>query len=197
MKIIGITGGIGSGKSAVSKIIEQLGYPVFYADAESKKILASHPVAIAEIKKVLGDDSYFSNGEPNKIFIAGKIFNNDELLNSINKILHPLVKTAFDDFVKVHSNYNAVFHEAALIFQAGFDKFMDSIIFVSCSESIRIKRVLQRDNLTESEVKRRIKAQGDLLEYEKKSTFLITNEGTKAELESEVRNVINRIAAHV
>ena len=197
MKIIGITGGIGSGKSAVSKLIEEMGYPVFYADSESKKILASHPFAISEIIKVLGNNSYFPNGEPNKTFIADKIFNNDELLNSINKILHPLVKTAFDEFVKAHTASELVFHEAALIYQAGFDKFMDSIIFVSCSESIRVQRVLQRDNLTEVEIRKRIKAQGDWLEFEKKSTFVIKNEGTISELESEVKNVINRIKQHV
>lgn len=195
-KIIGITGGIGSGKSSVSKIVELLGFPVFYADAESKHILANHPKAVEEITKILGQNAYTSTGKPNKAFIAGKIFSDDQLRLKVNAILHPLVYEAFDAFIQRHQTAELIFIEAALIYQSGFDKKMDSVIFVASSAELRISRVMQRDNITKEQVMARMVAQGNQEELEKKSEFVIANDGTMQDLERKVKDVIETLTSN-
>lgn len=195
-KIIGITGGIGSGKSSVSKIVELLGFPVFYADTESKDILANHPKAVEEITKLLGQNAYTSMGKPNKVFIADKIFSDDQLRLKVNAILHPLVYEAFDAFIQRYQTAELIFHEAALIYQSGFDKKMDSVIFVASSEELRVNRVVQRDKISKEQVLARMAAQGNQEEFEKKSEFVITNDGTMQDLERKVKDVIETLTSN-
>ena len=194
-KKIGITGGIASGKSAVARMVESKGFPVFYSDNVAKSFLVHDSETIKAVKDLIGKDAYYENGEPNKKFIAHQIFGHDDIREKLNHIIHPKVKIAYDQFVADHADKKVVFHEAALMYQAGFDKFMDSVIFVTSSVKTRIERALNRDGITKDEILNRIKAQGNLEEFEKQSAFVIKNEGSLEHLESEVNNVINRIIA--
>jgi len=194
-KKIGITGGIASGKSAVARMVESKGFPVFYSDNVAKSFLVHDSETIKAVKDLIGKDAYYENGEPNKKFIAHQIFGHDDIREKLNHIIHPKVKIAYDQFVADHADKKVVFHEAALMYQAGFDKFMDSVIFVTSSVKTRIERALNRDGITKDEILNRIKAQGNLEEFEKQSAFVIKNEGSLEHLESEVNNVINRINA--
>ena len=179
MKIVGLTGGIGSGKSTVARAFKNLGIPVFIADEESKKILAEDPEAVAKVKALLGNDSYLESIDgitvPDKKYIASQVFNNKSLLAELNKILHPLVRISFKEWLKgQHAKF--VVYEAAILFESGGDKICDKVITVWSRESERISRVVSRDKVKESTVRLRLKNQWDDKKRLEKSDFLIINE---------------------
>jgi dephospho-CoA kinase len=155
---IGITGGIGSGKSYICSILEKMGYPVFYADKVSKSILASDPIIISKIKSLLGEQAYHLDGSVNTAYIANQIFNDDEKLATVNGIMHPAVRLAFDSFAKLQNNA-LVFNEAAIIFEAGGHEKFDKTILVIAPKAVKIKRILTRDAISESEIESRMAKQ--------------------------------------
>lgn len=156
-KRIGITGGIGSGKSTIAKIIETLGHPVFYADKEAKNIMEYNSTVKAALKNWLGEEAIIDN-QLNKPYIASKIFNDASLKEKINNLVHPLVREAFQVFAS-KSKSDLVFMEAAILFETGSFKNMDKNLLVVADEKVRIKRVQRRDNISEEMVKDRIKHQ--------------------------------------
>lgn len=180
MKSVGITGGIGSGKSTVTQIFAFLGIPIYYADVNAKTILRSNKTLKSEIKKLLGEEAYFSNGKVNRAFIANKIFNDANLLNAINGIVHPAVQADSERWVEQHRKENKfpyVIKEAALLVENGSFKALDALIVVTCPEKIRIERVMKRDGITKEKVLDRIKNQ---LPEEMKiavADYIITNDG--------------------
>jgi dephospho-CoA kinase len=157
MKKIAVTGGIGSGKSAVCAIFERLGVPVFYADAESKKMLDVDPTVRLAVIDLLGKEAY-SDQQANRKYIADKVFSNPELLNKLNAILHPAVFRRFDEWVsRQHAPY--VIKEAAILFESGADKGIDEVIHVVAPMNLRIKRVISRDGVSKEDVERRMSKQ--------------------------------------
>lgn len=180
LKKIGITGGIGSGKTTVCKIFETLGVPIYYADLEAKKIISLNPAVKKQIKELLGPQSYFKNGKPNKTYIASKIFGNKSLLESMNKIVHPAVQTDVERWyenIKSKNIATYVLKEAALLVENKSYKHLDALIVVTCPENIRIKRVMERDNISEDAVLARISNQLSEEEKVRVADFIIKNDG--------------------
>jgi len=183
MKIIGLTGGIGSGKTTVANIFKELEVPVYIADVEAKKIMNTS----ASIKKALvslfGKKSYVNN-ELNRKFIASKVFKDKELLQKLNDIVHPEVEKHFKVWV-VNQNQPYVIYEAAIIFENNAQSKFDYTILVTAPQDIKVKRVLIRDHSTEQEVKSRMENQWDDSEKEKLANFIIENidlEDTKSQI---------------
>jgi dephospho-CoA kinase len=154
---VGLTGGIGSGKSTVAQIFEVLGIPVFYADDEAKRILNEDEELKQAIIKNFGDESY-KDGMLNRNYIASIVFNDKEKLELLNSLTHPATMRNGEAWMNKQTTPYAV-HEAALIFEAGVNKRLDYVIGVTAPEALRIKRVMERDNVKGDEVKKRIDRQ--------------------------------------
>lgn len=173
-KVIGLTGGIGSGKTTIARLFEAEGIPVYIADDEAKKIML-HPETVSEVASVFGSDVVRDHLIDRKK-LAAIVFNHPEKLKKLNAIIHPLVKKHFDDWLKVHEKHPFVIKEAAILFESGSYKFCDKIITVYASEATRIKRVMQRDNASEKDVLERIHNQWSDEERMAKSDFVLKNE---------------------
>ncbi|AWV96663.1 dephospho-CoA kinase [Arcticibacterium luteifluviistationis] len=170
---VGITGGIGSGKSTVCRIFETLGVPVYYADEEAKKLISNDANVKAEIIKLLGEEAYL-NGDYNVPFVKKAVFQDASLLTSLNGIVHPAVKEHAMEWMEAHADKPYVLKEAAIM-KKGTD--LDKIIYVSASEEIRLARILERDTeRTEEEIRAIMKNQFSPAYFEEISDFIIENE---------------------
>lgn len=172
---IGVTGNIGSGKTTVCKMFGLLGIPVFYADFHAKKVMAEDGILVQEIRNTFGEEAYFEDGNLNRKYISNIVFKNDAELQKLNALVHPAVFRAFDEWAIQFNTKNYVLKEAALLFESGSDRQCDKTIVVSAALDVRLKRVAQRDNLTEEEVLRREKKQMPQAEKEAKADFIIQN----------------------
>ena len=175
MMKIGITGGIGSGKTTVCRIFETLGIPVFYADEESKNILFTDSSVLKQVREVFGDE-VFSDGIPDRRKLATIVFSNPEKLRQLNSILHSAVFQQFDKWILEKKDSSYILLEAALIYETGREKFLDQVIVVSAPEEIRIKRIRMRDKISEADVKARIRQQDSQESKEQKADFIIEND---------------------
>ncbi|PXY39024.1 dephospho-CoA kinase [Flavobacterium cheongpyeongense] len=173
-KIIGLTGGIGSGKTTIAKYFKEMGVPVYIADDEAKKIMQSKSI-IEDIKSVFGKD-VFENEVLNRSKLAEIVFTNSDKLNQLNTIIHPAVKKDFELWLQENKKYNYVIYEAAILFESGRYKDCDIVITVTAPEEVRIERVIKRDNTSRKEVLNRIKMQWKDEERIHKSNFIINNE---------------------
>ncbi len=156
---VGITGGIGSGKSTVAKIFEVLGVPVYYADAEARKLINEDPAIISNIIASFGNESY-KNGELNRSYISQLVFNDKSKLELLNAISHPVTIMHADNWMKKQVAPYAL-KEAALIFESGSAAYLDFVIGVYTPLPLRVQRIMHRDKLQSEEVKRRISKQMD------------------------------------
>jgi len=171
---IGITGSIGSGKTTVCKVFEILCIKIYYADTEAKKFLSNESVK-KKIKYLFGNSVFNKNGNIDNKILASIVFNNTPLLEKLNSLIHPLVKSDFDSWLKKYKKEKYILHEAAILFESGFYKDFDAIITVSAPKNLRIKRVKQRDNTSEQEIINRMKFQLSDVEKIKKADFVIYN----------------------
>lgn len=187
---VGITGGIGSGKSMVANIIEKMGYPIFNADEESKHILTSNLNIKNELMKKFGN-SILTNNELDRKKIASKVFNNPEALKFLNSILHPKVANTYKEW-KEKLNSKICFKEAAILIESGSYHELDKIILIIAPEKVRIKRVMDRDKITEEEVLSRIKNQLSDEEKLKYADFIIQNDEHHALL-PQVNLILNQL----
>lgn len=175
---VGITGGIGSGKTTVCEIFELLGIPVFNADDSAKNLMVSDHLLIAEIKEAFGITSYFEGGGLNRKHIADLVFSDPEKLALLNSFVHPAVFRAMDDWtLKQNSVY--VLKEAALLFESGSYLNNDFNVLVSAPEAMRIARVMKRDNVNADKVRERIQNQMPEGEKRLKADFLVENNETE------------------
>jgi dephospho-CoA kinase len=180
-KIIGLTGGIGSGKTTIARLFEAEGIPVYIADDEAKKIM-NLPETVRLVGEYFGQDVIVNHLIDRKK-LAEIVFNHPEKLKELNKIIHPLVKNHFDYWVKKQKS-PFVIKEAAILFESGSYKYCDQIITVIASEETRIKRVMARDNSTKEAVLDRIKNQWTDSQRTSKSDYVIENENlNKAKLQ--------------
>ena len=171
---IGITGGIGSGKSTVCRVFSVLGIPVFEADLIAKKLMNTDQEIHKKLVSLFGAAVYLPDQTIDRKYLAGIVFNDPSLLAQLNAIVHPVVrKTFFDWCDKQKSPY--IIHEAAILFESGFYKMMDKTIAVVTSENERIQRVMKRDKLTLELVKERINNQWSDEERIKLADFVISN----------------------
>ena len=177
MKKIGITGGIGSGKSVVGQILEAMHFPVYYSDQQSKILVETDPVIREELIKLLGMKVYL-DGKLNRPFLTQQLFSNDDLRLKINQIIHPKVREAFTNWVNKQSS-NLVFNEAAILFETGAYQLMDYNILVTAPLELKIERVLKRDNITINEIQERISKQWSDEEKIPLADFVIVNDEVK------------------
>jgi dephospho-CoA kinase len=184
---VGITGGIGSGKTTVCKQFEAKGIPVYYADDRAKKLMTSDKKVKAAIIDLFSKDAFFSNGRLNRKYISSQIFQNKELLAKLNSIVHPAVKMDGEKWFAMQTTHFAI-KEAALLIEAGSFKELDKIIVVTCPEEIRINRVMKRDSASRVDVERRIKAQMPEAEKVKYADYVIVNDGV-IDLNSQIEKV--------
>ena len=184
---IGVTGGIGSGKTAVCRMFEERGIPVLYADSIAREISDTDAGVKRRIATLFGVEAYDSAGKLNRRYIASVAFGNTRVQTQLNAIIHPKVEKELDRRSRdVSLAIPFVVIEAALIYEAGLDKMLDAIVVVDAEESLRVKRVVERDRVTSEEVKKRIKAQWSQAEKLDRADVVIRNNGTLAELESQV-----------
>jgi dephospho-CoA kinase len=174
MKRIGITGGIGSGKSIICKVFELLGVPVFYADDEAKKLYYHEDVKATLVEKY-GKEIYTSDGKLNREKLAQIIFSNSEELKFINSLIHPLVAEVYKQWCEKYKHLPFTLKEAAILFESGSYKEMDKVITVSAPKEIRIKRIMKRDNLLRAQIEERMKNQWTEEERLAKADFVIYN----------------------
>jgi len=172
-KIIGLTGGIGSGKSTIARFFASLGVPVYIADEEAKKILYE-PEVVAELQAAFGD-GVLTNGTPDKAKLAALVFNDATKLQLLNGIIHPRVAEHFKEWVVQNNDKPFVIKEAAILFESGSYKDCDAVILVTAPQEERIKRVMQRDNVTREQVLERIANQWDEQKKAQLSNYIIDN----------------------
>lgn len=184
--LVGLTGGIGSGKTTVAKLFEELGIPVYYSDDEAKK-LYENPDIQHRITETVGAN-LFEHGMLNKKLLADYIFADPENRNKINAIIHPQVRENFGHFYELNSASPYVINEAAILFETGTYKKFQYNILVVAPESIKIERIKNRDNTTEEAIKERMKAQWTDEEKMPLANFIITNDGQQS-LKEQVMNI--------
>ncbi|MBA4409483.1 MAG: dephospho-CoA kinase [Bacteroidota bacterium] len=171
---VGITGGIGSGKSTVCKVFRVLGIPVFEADSTAKQLMNTDPSLREQLIQLFGTAVYLPNLTIDRKYLAGIVFSNASLLRKLNEIVHPAVRKSFNEWCLIqHSPY--VIHEAAILFESGFYKLMDKTIAVVTDETERIDRVVKRDYITVEMVRQRIKNQWNDEQRIKLADFVIGN----------------------
>jgi dephospho-CoA kinase len=173
--IVGITGGIGSGKSTICSVFRLLGVPVFEADAEAKKLTNTSSAIKTGLIDLFGNDIYTTNGTINRKKLAGIIFNDEVQLTKVNELIHPVVRSEFKTWVK-KQNAPYVVHEAAILFESGFYKMMNYTILVSAPENIRTNRVANRDGATLEQVKERMGKQWPDEQKRELASFEIKND---------------------
>jgi len=177
MKTIGITGGIGSGKSTVAKVFVSMGYPVYNSDVMAKQLINSDSILIGNIKSHFGQDIYLG-GKLDRKKMAGIVFNDHEKLKILNSLVHPAVGRDFESWKKEQST-SIVLKEAAIIFETGINKSLDATILVTTPESTRIKRVMKRDNTTKEQVIERMNNQWSDDKKAELAEYIIDNSGDK------------------
>ncbi|MES2138337.1 MAG: dephospho-CoA kinase [Bacteroidota bacterium] len=173
---IGITGGIGSGKTTVCKVFELLGVPVYYADIEAKQILDSNLEVKKNILNAFGNSVLNDEEKIDKKKLASLVFNNKENLEKLNSIVHPAVREHFEHWLQQHSTQKYILKEAAILFESGSYKLVDKIIAVVAPLELKISRTMQRDKVTQAEVELRISNQLNDDEKIKRSQFVIHND---------------------
>ena len=174
---VGITGGIGSGKTLICQIFEKLGAPVFYADYEAKKILNHDKSVVDEVSSIFGNDIYDEAGI-NKARLANVIFNNQEALDTINNIVHPVVKSYFQNWLSTLNAPYAV-EEAAILVETGAYKDLDYTFLVYAPKELRISRAMSRDGKSRQEIEERMKNQMPDEEKFQKVNGVIYNDNSR------------------
>lgn len=190
-KIIGLTGGIGSGKTTIANYFRELGIPVYIADEEARKITES-PEILKSIKSVFGEN-VFENGKLNRQKLSQIVFEAPEKLKQLNAIIHPEVKKHFKNWVSQHYNSPFVIKEAAILFESGSYKDCDFVITIVAPLELRIQRVMKRDLVSREDVLKRINNQWTDIKRKENSHFVIENTDiSKARIQ--VNEILKKIA---
>ena len=191
MKVIWLTGGIGSGKSSVLEIFKKIGISTYNADESAKKLISSDKKIIYSIKQLFGEDIYDEN-ELNSKQVSKIVFNDKEKLKSLNSIIHPAVAIDFDNFCFKHRDETYIVKEAAIIFETKTENLFNKIIYVKAPKEIRIDRVMKRDNLSRDDVLNRMQNQINETSIIDKCDFIIDNINF-SELEEKVLEIHNTL----
>ena len=175
MKKIGITGGIGSGKSVISRILTTMGYPVYDSDSWAKHLMNSHPDIRQALTYRFGLDTYISD-TLNRAYLAQQIFNDKDALAFVNSIVHPIVCNHFVQWATAQHS-EIVFIESAILFSSGLDKIVDKVIYVDAPQEIRLQRAMNRDHASAEAITARINNQShDNQHAHVHSDFIIQND---------------------
>lgn len=173
MKRIGLTGGIGSGKSFIANILEHMGFPVYYSDSQSKELTKSNPKIKTGLISLFGEEVYVA-GELNTQLVATKIFHNEELRQKVNQLIHPIVRKDFDDWA-TNQHSELVFNEAAILFETGAYKNFDATILVCAPMELKIERVMNRENCSREDVLARMNKQWSDEQKMKLANYCVVN----------------------
>ena len=193
--IIGVTGGIGSGKSYICRIISSLGFPVYNCDAEAKKLMNTNKHIINSLKQLIGENSYDSEGNLNKPIIAQFLFANEENAHKINSVVHPVVKEDFRSWASAQ-NADLIFMESAILFESGFNDVVDNVITITAPPETRIERTIRRDNTTREQVIARMNQQMQDEERVRLSDYIICN-NTNDNVEQQIKTIIETLSKQV
>ena len=193
--IIGVTGGIGSGKSYICRIISSLGFPVYNCDAEAKKLMNTNKHIINSLKQLIGENSYDSEGNLNKPIIAQFLFTNEENTHKINSVVHPVVKEDFRSWASAQ-NADLIFMESAILFESGFNDVVDNVITITAPPETRIERTIRRDNTTREQVIARMNQQMQDEERVRLSDYIICN-NTNDNVEQQIKTIIETLSKKV
>ena len=190
MMVVGLTGGIGSGKTTVARMFQELGIPVYIADEAGKRLMRSSEEIRKAIIEIFGDASY-QNGDPNRPFIASKVFKDETLLARLNGIIHPAVKRDFSEWLeKQQSDY--VIYEAAILFETGGNASCDFSILVTASKKLKIERLQKRDESSVLQIEERMANQWSDEKKIPMADFLINNHDLKVTLR-QVKDIHSKI----
>jgi len=177
MKIIGITGGIGSGKTTTCEIFQELGVPVYFADLRARELMTSSQELKEKIIQVFGNQAY-DGGKLNRAYLAQQVFNSKEKLSVLNGLVHPAVANDFENWVEEQKGEKYVLKEAAILFESGAYQDVDITVLVIAPESMRLERVMARDGSTKEDVLKRMKNQWTQERKLKLADHIVTNDGT-------------------
>lgn len=191
-RVIGLTGGIGSGKTTVAQLIEEMGYPVYYSDIRAKEIVNENEDLKHKIRELLGSEAYDEEGLYNRKYVSGLVFENKELLNQLNATIHPAVKTDFESWVS-QQNSTMVFKETALLFELHLDEQCDKSLLITADDRLRLKRVMDRDGKTYREVEAIMDKQMPEKDKIKKADYIIYNNESLEQLTVETQSVIQKM----
>ena len=178
MKVVGVTGGIGSGKTTVCQIFEHLNVPIYYADSRAKELMASNSDLKAAIIKSFGEDSY-TNGQLNRPYLAKLVFTSPEKLALLNSLVHPAVANDFERWLEENDTVPYVLKEAAILFESGAYQDVNTSVLVIAPEDVRLQRVMKRDGSSKEEVLQRMKNQWTQERKAKLADHIINNDGTQ------------------
>ena len=189
MICVAITGGIGSGKSYVSAILEQWGIPVYNADLESKRLTASDVGRRSKLIALLGEEVY-ADGELNKPLLASYLFSSAENAARVNAIIHPVVKEDLKRWLAQRADKEIAAFESAILYEAGFEDAVDAVLMVFAPRALRLERAMKRDSAAREQIEARMAAQMDEEEKCRKADYVVYNDGTSS-LEEQLTFVIN------
>lgn len=178
-KLIGLTGGIGAGKSVAAKIFATLGIPIFDSDRAGKDLLEKDTEVRRKVVDIFGDKAYVK-GTPDRKYLAGIVFSDPDMREKLNAIIHPSVRRAFRDFADEHASAPYVINEAAILIETGAYEQLDALILVTAPEDVRIERVTKRDGVTAEEVRKRMGAQWPEEKKRGYAQYVIENDGVQA-----------------
>ncbi|MDA7744506.1 dephospho-CoA kinase [bacterium] len=181
MKIVGLTGGIGSGKSLVARVFEVLGVPVYSADEAGRRLLNQSAEVKKEVLAIFGRDAYTDNAA-DRAYIASQVFESQDKLDALNRIIHPAVRQDFSEWksLQVRKGKQTCIRESAILFESNTSADCDLIIAVTASQDIRLKRTMKRDGSSEAEVRMRMEKQMNQDLVAEKSDVCIDNAGAAA-----------------
>jgi len=170
--IIGITGGIGGGKSTLSDRLTERGYKIYNSDLRARLLQNEDAGLVAAIKKLLGDDVY-KNNELDRPAVAAIVFQDKSLLQKLNQLVHPAVRADFESWKNIHQSEKFLFVESAIMFESGLALLMDKVVLMTAAEPIRMERVMKRDGISAEQVKARMANQMPEEEKIKRANYVI------------------------
>jgi len=196
MTTLGVTGGIGSGKTTVCGFLAEQGARVFYADLEAKRLMTEHEGLRADIVDAFGEESYSDDGSLNRKHLADVVFQSPERVEQINALVHPRVHEAFAAAADraEEEGVEVLVYEAALIFESGGDEHLDAVAVVVAPDEDRIARVVERDDTTEDEVRARMSHQLPQEELRRRADYVIENDGTLDDLRRKSVDLYHSVA---
>ena len=180
---IGITGGMGAGKSTMCKIFGQLGVSIYYADSRAKFIMSNNQELKKAITENFGWDAYTRKDELNREYLAKVVFNNDEKLELLNNLVHPAVKNDYEQWAQEHRDEPYSLKEAALLFESMSYKTLHKVIVIASPIETRIERIMKRDHVKREDILKRIQNQSTDRERMNKADWVIYNDGVRSLIE--------------
>ena len=191
MTSLGVTGGIGSGKTTVCRMLEGLGAQVFYADVEAKRIMQADPDVRVELVAAFGEGSYDANGRLDRAYLARRVFADEANVARINAIVHPRVFKAFEEAQEAarRDGVDVLVKEAALIFETGGDAHLDAVAVVAAPQAERVRRVAARDGVTSDQVLARMGHQLPPDDLRRRADYVVENTGSLDDLRRQVERL--------